>query len=306
MMRYHAFHEYIKKKYGHRIDRITVNAGMTCPNIDGTKARGGCTFCSDASYEGLTIKEDIPSIAQQIKKGRDYLKSRYPSTRFYVYFQNGTNTYASIPKLKDYYTAALRYPEVVGIMISTRPDCMTDDIVTLLQEFNAQTDVWVELGMPSHREDVNRRLNRAHTNDDFAQAVKKLHAAGIKTCAHVIMGLPGETFEDSKEKALFMNNFPIDAIKIHNMVVFKDTALEKIYASGHYQPLDLQEYTQIAVDFLEHLRPDIVIQRLVAHGPRRLTVAPEWSVNKWNALNAIHAELERLDTWQGKKIGAGR
>lgn len=302
-LRYRAFHQAIKDHFGERVDRITVNAGMTCPNIDGSKARHGCTFCQDASYTGLSLHEQnqTPAIRAQVEQGMRYVQERYPSRKFFAYFQNGTNTYESVDRLRKFYEEALSFPEVVGLFLSTRPDCVGPEVLDLLEEINQKTYLWVELGMPSHKEEVNRRLNRAHTNEDYEQAVVNLDDRKIRVCAHTILGLPGETGEEMAQKARYYSQHPIQGIKIHNLVVFKDTALAQQYQADRFHPFSLEDYTSQCIDFLEHLRPDILIQRLNAHGPRRETVAPEWSINKWNAINAIHSELERRDTWQGKK-----
>jgi radical SAM protein (TIGR01212 family) len=302
--RYLSFNSEIKKVFGARVDRITLNAGLTCPNIDGFKAKGGCAFCQDASYWGLTIKNDSQpaSIRDQIFKGMDYLKTRYPSKNFFAYFQNGTNTYAPVETLRKFYEEALSVPEIVGLFISTRPDCVGNEVCDLLEELHQKTYLWVELGMPSHRQDQNKRLNRAHTVEDFNSAVERLSTRGIRTCAHVILGLPGEKPEEMAERAQFFNQSAICGIKIHNLVVFNETVLARWYRDQQYVPLTLEDYSQRCVDFLENLRPDILIHRLIAHGPRHVTVAPEWSINKMATLNAVHAELERRDTWQGKKL----
>ena len=299
--RYRAFHTEMKKLFGSRVDRITINAGMTCPNIDGSKAKGGCTFCQDASFTGLTFYQNPKPLKEQIEEGMAYLKTRYPSQKFFVYFQNGTNTYAPPSRLRQMYEEALSFPEIVGLFISTRPDCFTEAHFDLLEELNQKTYLWVELGIPSHREEINRRLNRAHTLEDFENSVGELTQRGIRVCAHVILGLPGESPDEMQEKAAYFNRFPLSGIKVHNLVVFKDTVLEKQFLAGAYEPITLEDYAARCVDFLEYLNPNLMVQRLNAHGPKRITVAPDWSVNKLATLNAVHAELEKRDAWQGKK-----
>ncbi len=300
--RYNAFHQAIFKQFGERIFRVTVNAGMTCPNVDGTKAKGGCTFCSEVSYTGNTFQNQ-GSVTKQISDGMEYIKKRHHTARLFAYFQNGTNTYAPVEVLRTLYKEALNFPEIAGLFIATRPDCLGEDVLDLLSELNEKTHLYLEMGLQSHKDEILKRLNRAHTADDYVKAIQALHKRKIKTCTHLIVGLPGESEQDNIDKAHFMNQLPLDAVKIHNLVVFKDTVLEKQAASGYYKPMSLTDYTKLCVDFLENLRPDILIQRLNAHGPRHETVAPEWSVNKWEAINAIHNELEKRDTWQGKLLG---
>lgn len=298
--RYRTFHQDIKKVFGGRVDRITLNAGLNCPNIDGTKSFDGCIFCQNISYLGASFSEGL-SLKQQITCSMAYVRKRHRSTGFFAYFQNGTNTYAPANVLRRLYDEVLSFSEIVGLFIATRPDCLDADILKLLEEYNKKTYLWVELGIPSHRDDRNERLNRSHTVSDFKKAVNNLHQRNIKTCAQTILGLSGETEEEIVEKSEFFNEVPINGIKIHNLVVFKDTKLEREYREEKYKPLTLKKYASWCVDFLEHLRPDIVVQRLNAHGPRNITVAPDWSINKMATVNAVHDELERRDTWQGKK-----
>lgn len=301
--RYLSLNDEISRRFGTRVNRITINAGLTCPNIDGARARGGCTFCQDASYFGASYKKGT-SVRRQIEEGIDYLEKRYGGREAFAYFQNGTNTYADVEVLRRLYDEALSFPEIRGLFIATRPDCIPGEVVELLAEIDRRTYLWVEVGIPSHRDDRNRALNRAHTVKEFEESLDRLTSRGIRVCAHVILGLPGEDSYENIEKAAYFSRVPITGIKIHNLVVFKDTALEKQYLKGKYQPIELPEYASLCTDFLENLRPDIVIHRLNAHGPRNLTVAPEWSVNKLATLNAVHAELERRDTWQGKSCEA--
>lgn len=298
--RYKSFNAEVQKLFGEKIFRITVNAGMTCPNVDGTKAKGGCTFCQETSYTGLTFREG-DDIRRQIENGMSYVGERHHTTAFFAYFQNGTNTYAPVEKLRRLYETVLSYPEIKGLFIATRPDCLEDDVMELLSELNKKTYLCVELGLQSQKNDLLKKMNRAHTVEEFTEGVQKLAQNKISTCAHVILGVPGETAEDNRDKARYISSLPLTGVKIHNMVVFRDTTLAKQYESKLYEPLSLETYTEWCVEFLEELRPDIWIHRLNAHGPRHDTVAPEWSINKWEPINAIHEALEQHNTWQGKK-----
>ena len=301
--RYRAFHREVQKTFGERIFRITINTGLTCPNIDGTRAKGGCTFCQDASYLGLSFQEGL-SVEKQLQTGMEYVRTRHQTGRFFAYFQNGTNTHAPVPVLKKIYNQTLADSNIVGLMIGTRADCLGPEVLDLLEELNGRTYLWLELGLQSHKNDVLKRINRAHTAEEFESAAKNLDKRKIKVCAHVILGLPSETPADTIDKTRFINKLPVAGIKIHNLVVFKKTALEKQYREGTIALQDLKTYASACTDFLEHLRPDIMVQRLNAHGPREITVAPDWSINKMATMNAIHDELEKRDTWQGKKLGS--
>lgn len=298
--RYRSFHREVKKTFGERIFRVTVNTGLTCPNIDGTRASGGCAFCQSASYLGASFQEGL-SVTEQLRTGMEYVRTRHQTARFFAYFQNGTNTHAPVPVLRRIYDQTLADSDIVGLMIGTRPDCLGPEVLDLLEELNARTYLWLELGLQSHRNDVLQRINRAHTAEEFEEGVKNLNKRKIRVCAHVMLGLPGESGADTVDKACFINGLPVSGIKIHNLVVFKKTLLEKQYREGTVALHDLKTYASECVDFLEHLRPDITVQRLNAHGPREITVAPKWSINKMATMNAIHDELEKRDAWQGKK-----
>ena len=301
--RYRAFYREVQKTFGERIFRVTINTGLTCPNVDGTRARGGCTFCQDVSYFGASFHEGL-SVKEQLQTGMEYVRTRHQTARFFAYFQNGTNTYAPVSVLRKIYDQTLADSHIVGLMIGTRPDCLGPEVLDFLEELNKRTYLWLELGLQSHKNDVLKRINRAHTIGEFETAAANLDKRKIRTCAHVILGLPGESNADTVDKARFVNKLPVAGIKIHNLVVFKNTVLARHYREGQVPLQNLKEYAEACVDFLEHLRPDITVQRLNAHGPREITEAPEWSINKMATMNAIHDELERRDAWQGKKRGS--
>lgn len=300
-LRYNSFNEVLKKQFGSKVYRFTLNSGLSCPNIDGTKAKGGCYFCNDDYLLAKSWHKQQP-LDDQIDYGINYVRERHPNTtKFLAYFQNGTNTHATVEFLREIFTASLKRSEVVGLLISTRPDCLGEDILDLLSELNDKTYLWVELGLQSHQNRILEKINRAHTVEEFCAATEKLHKRNIKNCVHMILGMPDESPEEMLAGAAFLNTLPINGIKIHNMFVTRFTALEKWYREGLYKTLSLDEYAQVCVDYLERLRPDIVIHRLNAHAPERLTVAPEWSINKLGTLNAIHDEMIRRNSRQGLK-----
>lgn len=300
-LRYNSFNEVLKKQFGSKVYRFTLNSGLSCPNIDGTRAKGGCYFCNDDYLLAKSWHKQQPLDAQ-VEYGINYVRERHPNTsKFLAYFQNGTNTHAPVDFLRRIFTESLKRPEVVGLLISTRPDCLGDDVLDLLSELNEATYLWVELGLQSHQNHILEKINRAHTVEEFCEATEKLHKRGINNCVHMILGMPDESPDEMLEGATFLNALPINGIKIHNMFVTRFTALEKWYRDGLYQTMTLDEYAKVCVDYLECLRPDIVIHRLNAHAPERLTVAPEWSINKLGTLNAIHDELIRRDSRQGLK-----
>lgn len=295
---YLSFNEVLKKKFGERVYRVTLNSGLSCPNIDGTKAKGGCYFCND-DYLLAKSWHKRQELQAQLDYGVQYIQDRHGANKYLAYFQNGTNTHASVPFLRPLFEEATRYPGVVGLAISTRPDSLPEDVLDLLSELNEKTYLWVELGLQSAQNHILEKINRAHTVEEFSIAAEKLAKRNILNCVHMILGMPGETEDEMLAGADFVNGLPVNGIKIHNMFVTKHTALEKWYKQGDYAPLTLDDYVRLCVDYLERLRPDIVIHRLNAHGPARLTVAPEWSINKLATVNAIHAEIARRGTRQG-------
>lgn len=296
---YLSFNEVLKQKFGERVYRVTLNSGLSCPNIDGTKAKGGCYFCND-DYLLAKSWHKRQELQSQLDYGVQYIQDRHGANKYLAYFQNGTNTHAAVPFLRPLFEEAIRYPGVVGLAISTRPDSLPEDVLDLLSELNEKTYLWVELGLQSAQNHILEKINRAHTVEEFSVAAEKLAKRNILNCVHMILGMPGETEDEMLAGADFINGLPVNGIKIHNMFVTKHTALEKWYKQGDYTPLTLDDYVRLCVDYLEHLRPDIVIHRLNAHGPARLTVAPEWSVNKLATVNAIHAEIARRGTRQGR------
>lgn len=296
---YLSFNEVLKQKFGERVYRVTLNSGLSCPNIDGTKAKGGCYFCND-DYLLAKSWHKRQELQAQLDYGVQYIQERHGANKYLAYFQNGTNTHASVPFLRPLFEEAIRYTGVVGLAVSTRPDSLPEDVLDLLSELNEKTYLWVELGLQSAQNHILEKINRAHTIEEFSIAAEKLAKRNILNCVHMILGMPGETEDEMLAGADFVNGLPVNGIKIHNMFVTKHTALEKWYKQGDYTPLTLDDYVRLCVDYLERLRPDIVIHRLNAHGPARLTVAPEWSINKLATVNAIHAEITRRGTRQGR------
>jgi len=298
-LKYNSFNEHLKKRFGQKIYRVTLNTGLTCPNIDGTRAKGGCYFCNDDYLLAKSWHKQQP-LQDQLEYGIQYIRERHNTDKYLAYFQNGTNTHASVEVLRPLFMKVLNQEGIVGMMISTRPDCLGEDVLDLLSEINDQTYLWVETGLQSPQNHILEKINRAHTVEEFAEAAMHLRKRNILNCAHIILGMPDETEEEMINGVKFINNLPVNGIKIHNMFVTKYTALAKWYQEGQYQPLELKRYAELCVDYLERLRPDVIIHRLNAHAPARLTVAPNWSVNKLGTLNAIHEEILKRDTFQGK------
>lgn len=298
-LRYNGFNELLKQEFGEKVYRVSLNLGLSCPNIDGTVAKGGCYFCND-DYLLAKSWHKRQELKAQWDYGIDYMRNRHGAEKFIAYFQNGTNTHAPVDLLAPVFREALELEGVVGMAISTRPDCLGEDILDLLSEINEKTYLWVELGLQSFDERVLQKINRAHSVEEFAKACERLHARGIRNCTHMIFGLPDDAPENILAHVKTFNTLPIQGIKIHNLFVTEHTPLAKWYRDGLYTPWTLEQYTQTCVDYLERLKPEVVIHRLNAHGPERLTVAPSWAINKLATMNALHVELEKRNAWQGQ------
>jgi radical SAM protein (TIGR01212 family) len=303
--RYRKFNSFLRNAFGERVYRVGLCGGFTCPNRDLSKGRGGCLFCNPASSEPLDFVPGTP-LAQQLAAGTDYIRWRHGAGKFVAYFMDHTATYADVRRLEALYREALAYPGVVGLAVATRPDCLSLEILDLLQRIAMETLLWVELGIQSASEESLALINRCHTVEDSRRAIAELRRRKIAVSGHVILGLPGESAADMHDTACFLAQTRVHGAKIHNLHVVADTHLAVMYRQGVYKPLEISEYVDLVVRFLEHLPPSVIIQRLSGEAPRRLTVAPAWSVNKLAVINAIEKALEERDTWQGRELGAAR
>jgi len=298
--RYYAFSRFLRERFGARVYRVTIDAGFTCPNVDGSVAVGGCVYCDNRSF---SPNRRLPrtTVREQVRRGIEILQRRYQADKFLAYFQAATNTYAPAEKLKKLYDEALDHPQIVGLAIGTRPDCVPDDILDLIENYARDRYVCLELGLQTMHDRSLDWMNRGHHFDAFIDAVGRCQGRGLDLCAHVILGLPGESREDMLATADALAGLPVHAVKIHNLHVVKDTPLEKMYERGEARMFERDEYVQIVCDFLEHLRPEMVIHRLSGDAPPDYLVAPLWCLDKPALLRAIHDELEHRDSWQGKK-----
>lgn len=306
MKRYNSVNEVLKRRFGCKVFKVSLDSGCTCPNKDGAISHDGCIFCGEESYYVATgpkkLNINAATIKEELEKGILYVKKRHQASKFISYFQSGSNTNAKANKLRELFLAATHHPQVVGLDVATRPDCIKNEHLDLLEDFSKKTMLWVELGLQSANPKTLKLINRGHDVDEFIKTVQNLKSRNIEIIAHVILGLPGEDENDMLETAGFLNEMKIDGVKIHNLHVIKGTLLEKWYNEKKFTIPDLLTYSRLAVSFLEHLNPDILIHRLNGHAPRHLTVAPLWSVNKLAIFNAVEKELKNLDTWQGKKF----
>jgi uncharacterized protein len=297
--RYYALSRFLKERFGDKVYRVTIDGGFTCPNVDGTVAVGGCVYCDNRSF---SPNRRLPrtTIREQVQRGVQILEKRYGARQFIAYFQAATNTYAPVPKLRRLYDEALDHPQIVGLAIGTRPDCVPDPVLELLQDYARDRYVSLELGLQSMHDASLDWMNRGHHYDVFVDAVQRCQGRGLFLCAHVILGLPGESREDMLATAEALAALPVDAVKIHNLHVVKDTPLETMYQAGTVRVQELDEYVNVVCDFLERLPSGVIIDRLSGDAPPDYLVAPLWCLDKPGLLRAIQVELQRRDSWQGK------
>lgn len=301
---YYSFHAYCRNVFHEKLYKIAIDAGMTCPNRDGTLDTRGCIFRSAGGSGEFAVKTGNLTIAQQIGKGRSLLRGKRTGRRFIAYFQAYTNTYAPVDKLRALYTQALEADEIAGISIATRPDCLSGDVLCLLAELqSAWPDkfIWIELGLQTMHSHTAQYIRRGYPLSCFTHAVRELSDMRIPVIIHVILGLPGETEAQMYETIHFLGTLPISGVKLQLLHVLQDTDLAADYAAGKFRTLDLAAYVNLIIGCLERLPPDIVIHRLTGDGPKDLLIAPLWSLQKRNVLNAIHHEMRIRNTWQGKR-----
>lgn len=301
-LRYNPISHFLKERFGYRVFKVSLNGGFTCPNRDGTKGVGGCIYCQPSTLipstysHGMTIKE-------QLESGMDYIRRRHKADRFIAYLQINTNTYAPLEVLEGLYREAIAHPDVVGLAISTRPDCVNEGVVEFLSELSKEIYLWIELGLQSSKDETLEFINRGHTVKDFVDAVERLKRGHIPVCGHIILGLPGETRGDMLDTARFLARLNIWGVKVHNIQVHKGTKLEEMYKKGEFLPIGLDEYVGLVVDILEILPPKMVIHRLSGDTPRGFLVAPQWGINKVMVLERIHRLMEERDICQGARYG---
>ncbi|MEO8331014.1 MAG: TIGR01212 family radical SAM protein [Gallionella sp.] len=294
-----TFGQYMLRKHGERVHKIALDAGLTCPNRDGVKGMGGCTFCNNASFSpnGRTP----PTLSEQIKRGKHAIGKRTRARRFLAYFQAYTNTYAEVAELAALYEEALSEPDMAGLSIGTRPDCVPDAVLDLLVSYQQRgLVVWLELGLQSAFDVTLKRVNRGHGLREYEKTVIAARKRGIPVCTHLIIGLPGETeyhYHASLDTVLALGT---DGLKIHPLHVVKNTVLAAEWRRGEYQPLEVADYTRIAADLVERTPQHIVYHRITGTASRDILLAPSWCSQKWNILNGIESELKHRGHRQGE------
>ena len=293
--RYKHLNKYLKDKFGERTLKICLDGGFTCPNRDGRVGYGGCAFCSERGSGEHIIADNI---SNQVKNNFTSYKAER-ANKFIAYFQNFTNTYNSIENLKMKYDAALIDDRIVALAIATRPDCISEDVCKLLKSYSERYYVWVELGLQTSNENTGKIINRCYTDEQFSAAVSLLNKYNIDVVTHIMVGLPGENFDDIKNTVNFINNHSIQGLKIHSTYVVKNTRLADMYFNGKYTPISLEYYLDCACYILTHISPDIIIHRVSGDAPKDLLIVPDWNLHKKWIINGLDKLLRDKDLYQG-------
>lgn len=300
-LRFYSYNFFLRSKFGHRVHKVSLDAGFTCPNVDGTVTTGGCVFCDNRSF---SPSRRLPrtTIQGQLQEGIRRVQWRYDVQEFIAYFQPATNTYAPVDRLRRLYGDALDDSRVIGLAIGTRPDCVADDVLELLEEFASRTYLSVELGLQTIHDRSLDWMNRGYHYDAFLDAVERSRGRGFEICAHVMLGLPGESHEDMLATARELARLGIDAVKLHNLYAVKNTPLADQVRSGQVMLMERDAYVRTVVDFLELLPPGCVVERTSGEAPPDYLVGPAWCLDKVAIRAALDAEFRRRDTWQGKRF----
>lgn len=294
--RYHTYDRYLRRRFGRKVAKLSVDGGFTCPNRDGTNGTGGCAFCSGSGSGDFCASG---SVTRQLIAQREVVLGKWNTDAFIPYFQAGTGTYAPLPRLLELWDEALRFPGAVGLAVATRPDCLPDDVCDALGEISRKTFLTVELGLQTVNDEAAARLGRGHGFADFVSGFEKLRAQGIPVCVHIIDGLPGETREDMLKTASVLAAMRPDFMKIHLLHVLKGTALAKLYAEGGFMAMTKDDYVDTVVSQIELFPPETVFERVTGDGRGEDLIAPRWSRRKREVLNAIDVEFRRRGTFQG-------
>ena len=298
---YRDFSEFLAQYFPFKVQKISINAGFTCPNRDGSKGRGGCTYCNNQSFSPGYGKP-IKNISEQLADGIVFFSHKYPKMKYLAYFQSYTNTYDSVEKLIAMYEEALAYPGVAGLVVSTRPDCMPDELLDYFEKLNRKTFVLIEYGVESTLNKTLERVNRQHTWEESKEAIIKTAERGIPVGAHLILGLPGETHDDIMGHAQKLSELPLTTVKIHQLQIIKGTAMAKEYRllPESFHIFELEEYVDLCVDFSERLNPGFHIERFASQSPSSLLIAPDWGVKNYELTEKVIKRFRERESRQGR------
>ena len=299
---YKEFGDFLKENFPFKVQKVSVNAGFTCPNRDGSKGLGGCTYCNNQTFSPEYCHTE-KSVSQQLEEGIQFFSGKYPSMKYLAYFQAYTNTYDELESLVKKYEEALAHPLVVGLIVGTRPDCMPDALLDYFEELSKKTFVLIEYGVESTLDKTLERINRGHTYAESVETIQRTAARGIYTGAHLILGLPGETREEILQHASTISELPLTTVKLHQLQLIKNTRMAKEFAEDatDFHLYTADEYIELAIDFIELLKPTIVVERFVSQSPKELLIAPDWGLKNYEFTNKVQKRLVERSSFQGKR-----
>ena len=301
MPAYNDFSSFLRKYFDCKVQKISLNAGFTCPNRDGVKGNGGCTYCNNQTFNPEYCRTE-KSVKEQLEEGRMFFSRKYPEMKYLAYFQAYTNTYSELESLKQKYEDALSVDGVVGLVIGTRPDCMPDDLLDYLEELQKHAFLIVEYGIESTNNDTLRRINRGHTYADTVDAVQRTAARGILTGGHVILGLPGETHDMIVNQAAKLSELPLTTLKLHQLQLIRGTKMAHEFEEHpeEFHLYEVDEYIDLVIDYVERLRPDMVLERFVSQSPKELLIAPDWGLKNYEFTERVKKRMREREAYQGK------
>ena len=300
-MLYNDLSTFLSLHFPFKVQKISINAGFTCPNRDGSIGYGGCTYCNNQTFNPAYCHTD-KSVGQQLEEGKRFFSRKYPDMKYLAYFQAYTNTYGELEELKHKYEEALTVADVVGLVIGTRPDCMPDDLLDYLEELNKRIFVLIEYGIESTDDETLKRINRGHTFAQAEEAVVRTAQRGIPVGGHVILGLPGEEREALIRQAERLSRLPLTTLKLHQLQLIKGTRMASEYEKTPelFHLYSVGEYIDLVIDYIEHLRPDLVLERFVSQSPKELLIAPDWGVKNYEFTEKVKKRMRERNAWQGK------
>ena len=296
---YNDYGTWIRRQFPYRVQKISIDAGFTCPNRDGRISTGGCIYCDNRTFNPSYCQRRH-SVTQQLEEGKRFFAHKYPDMKYLAYFQAFTNTYAPLSQLKALYEEALQVDDIVGIVIGTRPDCISDELLDYLAELNQRTFVLVEYGIESANNDTLLRINRGHSFEQSQEAIQRTHQRGLLTGAHIILGLPGEDAAESLRQASIISSLPIDILKIHQMQIIRGTRLAEEFAANPFHIYTVDEYIQLIAEYIQRLRPDLILERFVSQSPKELLIAPHWGLKNYEFTNLLVNYLKQNKIYQGQ------
>ena len=296
---YNDYGTWIRRQFPYRVQKISIDAGFTCPNRDGRISTGGCIYCDNRTFNPSYCQRRH-SVTQQLEEGKRFFAHKYPDMKYLAYFQAFTNTYAPLSQLKALYEEALQVDDIVGIVIGTRPDCVSDELLDYLAELNQRTFVLVEYGIESANNDTLLRINRGHSFEQSQEAIQRTHQRGLLTGAHIILGLPGEDAAESLRQASIISSLPIDILKIHQMQIIRGTRLAEEFAANPFHIYTVDDYIQLIAEYIQRLRPDLILERFVSQSPKELLIAPHWGLKNYEFTNLLVNYLKQNKIYQGQ------